>query len=68
MDTVEIYQDDAGEFRWRRKGPNGEPVSSSGEGYVSHSYLKGRAAQLNPGCLMVDLVTEGEGDGEGTAE
>ena len=63
MDKVEIYKDDKGEFRWRRKSPNGEPVSSSGEGYVSHEYIKGRAAQLNPGCLIVDLVMEAEEEG-----
>ncbi len=63
MDKVEIYQDEKGEYRWRRKSPNGEPVSTSGEGYVSHEYIKGRAAQLNPGCLIIDLVYGGEEEG-----
>ena len=64
MDKVEVYKDEAGEYRWRRKGPNGEKVSDSSEGYRSHIYTKERAAKLNPDCLIVDLVTEGDG-GEG---
>lgn len=34
MDRVQIYRDKAGQFRWRRKAPNGE-IISSGE---SHRY------------------------------
>lgn len=29
----EIYQDKAGEFRWRLKAANGETIADSGEGY-----------------------------------
>ncbi|MGF1448069.1 MAG: YegP family protein [Opitutales bacterium] len=29
----EVYKDKAGEFRWRLKANNGEPIASSGEGY-----------------------------------
>ena len=64
MDRVEVYKDEAGEFRWRRKNEQGEPRSDSGEGYKNHSYAKEVAAELNPDCLLVDLVTEGAG-GEG---
>ena len=31
----EVYQDDAGEWRWRSVAPNGRIVACSGEGFVS---------------------------------
>lgn len=33
-DTIKVYPDEAGEWRWRRIAPNGELVSESGEGYT----------------------------------
>lgn len=36
-DTWEIYQDRAGEWRWRRTAPNGEIVGASTEGYKNRS-------------------------------
>jgi len=33
-DHVELYRDDAGEWRWRRVAPNGEVVADSAEGYT----------------------------------
>ena len=35
QDTVEYYKDAKGEWRWRRKAPNGNIVGSSSEGYTS---------------------------------
>ena len=32
-DTFEVYKDKRGEFRWRRKAPNGRIVGASSEGY-----------------------------------
>ena len=34
MDDTEVYQDAAGEWRWRVKAPNGEIIADSGEGYT----------------------------------
>jgi uncharacterized protein YegP (UPF0339 family) len=34
METVEFYEDQAGEWRWRLRGANGEIVADSGEGYT----------------------------------
>lgn len=31
---AEIYRDNEGEFRWRLRAANGEPIADSGEGYV----------------------------------
>lgn len=35
MDRTEVYQDRAGEWRWRRIAPNGETIADSGEGYTT---------------------------------
>lgn len=42
----EIYKDNAGEWRWRRKAANGEIVGASTEGYVNKSDCIANA-QLN---------------------
>jgi uncharacterized protein YegP (UPF0339 family) len=34
-DKTEVYQDKAGEWRWRRKARNGEIIADSNEGYDS---------------------------------
>jgi uncharacterized protein YegP (UPF0339 family) len=34
MDRVEVYRDDAGEWRWRKVAANGEIIATSGEGYT----------------------------------
>jgi uncharacterized protein len=31
----EVYQDKAGEYRWRLKSANGQVVATGGEGYTS---------------------------------
>ncbi len=31
----EVYEDNAGEWRWRLVAPNGEIIADSGEGYVT---------------------------------
>jgi hypothetical protein len=36
-DKIHVYEDESGEFRWRRVAPNGEVVSDSGEGYESET-------------------------------
>jgi uncharacterized protein YegP (UPF0339 family) len=34
-DKFEVYKDKRGEFRWRRKSPNGQIVGAASEGYKS---------------------------------
>lgn len=58
MSKVEIYRDDAGEWRWRRRASNGLIVSVSGEGYVNLSHAREMAAELNPD---VEIVEAGNG-------
>jgi uncharacterized protein YegP (UPF0339 family) len=43
-DTTEVYQDDKGEWRWRRVAPNNEIVADSGEGYTRRADAE-RAAE-----------------------
>jgi len=33
VDKIEIYKDEAGEWRWRLVAPNGQLIASSGEGF-----------------------------------
>lgn len=33
-DRIQVYLDEFGEWRWRRKAANGEIVADSGEGYT----------------------------------
>ena len=46
-DTVEVYKDDAGEWRWRRQAANGEIVATSGEGYVNMKDCVDEAVKVN---------------------
>jgi len=48
----EVYTDAAGEFRWRLKAANGEPIASSGEGY------KSKDSALH----AIDLIKKGAAD------
>jgi len=56
--TVELYQDDAGEWRWRRKAANGEIVAVSGEGYMHHEHALSRA-RMEADAHGAELVDEG---------
>lgn len=46
LDTVTVYAAEDG-WRWRRKAPNGEIVSDSGEAYVSQSNARRAARAVN---------------------
>lgn len=60
--VVEVYEDAAGEFRWRKVVGNGEITATSGEGY-SRSYDAIDAAQReNPGSTIRLLNTAQEAE------
>ena len=42
-DKWEVYKDKRGEFRWRRRSPNGNIVGASTEGYVGRSSCNANA-------------------------
>ena len=46
-DRVELYQDDAGEWRWHRIAPNGEIIADSGEGYKDSHHARLMAERCN---------------------
>lgn len=46
MSTFEIFEDEAGEFRWRLKATNGEIVATS-EGYTERSSAHRSAEKLD---------------------
>lgn len=46
-DFVEVYKDEAGEYRWRRKSRNGKILSDSGEGYKRRSDCLKQAIRCN---------------------
>jgi len=42
---VELFRDQAGEWRWRRKAANNRIVASSGEGYGNYGDALERASE-----------------------
>lgn len=46
-DHVEIYKDNAGQWRWRRKAPNGETIADSSEGYDKKTHALNMAIRVN---------------------
>jgi uncharacterized protein YegP (UPF0339 family) len=58
MWKFQIYQDRAGEFRWRLVAPNGRTIADSGEGYDSRYNAK-RAAEnvrLRIGAAVIEDI------------
>lgn len=56
MDTLELYRDHAGEYRWRLTAKNGEILADSGEGY------KRKRAALKGAGHALGLITEPPSD------
>jgi uncharacterized protein len=52
QDNVDVYEDAAGEWRWRRHAANGEIVSTSGEGYTHFQHAVEMATRLNPDAAL----------------
>jgi uncharacterized protein len=50
---VIVYEDEAGEFRWKLVARNGEIISDSAEGYRHKGYCINMAETLNPGAELV---------------
>ena len=48
VSRVEIYKDEAGEFRWRGIARNGRVIAESGEGYNNRMYCQKMARALFP--------------------
>jgi uncharacterized protein YegP (UPF0339 family) len=48
VDFIDVYEDAAGEWRWRAKSRNGNVVADSGEAYVSRADALAMAKHLFP--------------------
>jgi uncharacterized protein YegP (UPF0339 family) len=59
-DKTVIYQDKAGEWRWKRIAGNGEIIADSGEGYTRLSDAERAASRA---FLAPDGPEEDSGDG-----
>ena len=60
-DVVEVYPDDADQFRWRRVAANGRIISSSGEAFAHQANAFRAAHRANPDTFgddgsQVDVV------------
>lgn len=55
MSKIEIYQDAAGEWRWRLKASNGRIVAS-GEGYKTKAGAKQGAQALQRAARLARVV------------
>jgi uncharacterized protein YegP (UPF0339 family) len=51
-DTITIYKDNAGEWRWRRKAINGRIVGASTEGYNNKSDCRENAERQFDKCTI----------------
>jgi uncharacterized protein YegP (UPF0339 family) len=63
-EQFEIYQDDRGEWRWRKVSADGKVVGESDRSYARRSGAREAAKRENP-TVPISMVREGpEGEGE----
>lgn len=53
VETVRVYSDEAGEWRWTAKAENGKTVADSGEGYKHRSHAERMAREMFPAAKVV---------------
>jgi uncharacterized protein YegP (UPF0339 family) len=56
--TFEVYEDEAGQYRWRLEHDNGNVIADSGEGYASRQKAKQGVESVKanaPDAEVVDL-------------
>lgn len=58
-DKTIVYQDNAGEWRWRRVAPNGEIIADSGESYTRMADAERAASRAFMGPDGPDEEPEG---------
>jgi len=57
--TFEIYEDNAGEWRWRLVASNGEIIGDSGEGYASKSGARDAVERVQSYAPDADVLDVG---------
>lgn len=55
--TFELYEDSAGEWRWRLVASNGNIIADSGEGYASKQGAKRGIESVKKNAPTADVVT-----------
>ena len=56
MPKFEMYQDKAGEWRWRLRSSNGNQIASSGEGYSDKAGCKNGIAAVKRDAPDAEIV------------
>ncbi len=54
--TFEIFEDSAGEYRWRLRHQNGNIIADSGEGYASKQKAKQGIESVKDNAADADIV------------
>jgi len=57
MDNVEIFKDDASQWRWHRQSENGKVVADGSEGYVNLADCLDMAKEVNGEEVTYDVST-----------
>jgi len=63
MATFEVFNDSAGEWRWRLVASNGNIIADSGEGYQSKQGVERGIESTKRSAARADVVFLDEGDG-----
>ena len=58
--TFELYEDSAGEYRWRLRHDNGNVIADSGEGYASKSGAKDAIERVQGYAPDADVLDVGQ--------
>ena len=58
--TLELYRDNAGQWRWNRKASNGRVISDSGEGYVDRRDAIHGMHIANPDYAQLRLIDDAD--------
>jgi uncharacterized protein YegP (UPF0339 family) len=55
--TFEVYEDEAGQYRWRLEHDNGTIIADSGEGYASKQKAKEGIESVKTNAPEADVET-----------
>jgi uncharacterized protein YegP (UPF0339 family) len=53
--TFELYEDNAGDYRWRLRHENGNIIADSGEGYASKQKAKQGIESVRENAAEADI-------------
>lgn len=56
--TFEVFEDRAGEWRWRLRAPNGHVIADSGEGYASKQGAERGIRSVKTNAPVARVVVE----------